>query len=53
MTIHNHLSDAAGYQNHRLRNIVRYIDEAEAEAEGAWMFDTKYLDVGFYRRNIK
>jgi hypothetical protein len=43
MTVHNHLLDAAGYENHRLRNIVRYIDETEAD--GSWMFDTRYLDV--------
>ena len=43
--VYKHLMEASGYENHRLRNIVKLIDDAVID--GVWIFDTRYLDVRF------
>jgi hypothetical protein len=43
--VYYHLLAASGHENHRLRNIVKLINEAVVEVDGSWIFDTKCLVV--------
>ena len=43
--IYYYLMEASGHENHRLRNIIKLIDDAVID--GVWIFDTRYLDVRF------
>ena len=45
MVVYNSISEKAGYENCRLRNIVKYIDESGPDVNGVWKFDTVHLDV--------
>jgi hypothetical protein len=47
MVVYNFITEKAGYDNCRLRNIVKYIDESGPDINGVWTFDTTYLDVKF------
>ena len=45
MVVYNLISEKAGYENCRLRNIVKYIDESGPDVNDVWTFDTVYLEV--------
>ena len=48
MVVYNLISEKAGYDDRRLRNIVKYIIESDGpDVNGFWTFDTAYLDVKF------
>ena len=45
MVVYNFISEKAGDDNRRLRNIVKYIGESRPDVNGVWQFDTVYLEV--------
>lgn len=46
MVVYNLISEKAGYDDRRLRNIVKYIGESDDPyVNGFWTFDTVYLEV--------
>ena len=46
MVVYNFISEKAGYDNCRLRNIVKYIGESDGPyVNGFWTFDTVYYEV--------
>ncbi len=45
MDVYYYLMEASGHENHRLRNIVKLINDAVIN--DVWRFDTRYLDVRF------
>ena len=49
--VYKHLMEASGHENHRLRNIVKLIDDAVID--GVWIFDTKRKKSLFLKRMFR